>query len=164
MKEIGYERAMIVHGFDSGKEKGMDEISTIGETLIHEFFPDGRERTFLLAPEDVGLKRAHYSSIAATGDIGKEAVRFMKIISGTGHPECIDMTCLNAGAILYLIGKADDIRMGVEMSRDIIETGKALAKLSGWVTVQADSSRVGLQKYLNAAAEAGIKAQVAALL
>ncbi len=164
IKEIGYERAMIVHGFDSRKEKGMDEISTIGETLVCEFFPGGKEQTFLLAPEDVGIKRADYSSIAATGDVRKEAVRFLKVISGTGHPECIDMTCLNAGAVLYLVGKAGDIRMGVEMSREIMETGKALAKLSRWVTVQADASGRSLEKYLTAAAEAGIRAEVAALL
>ena len=88
----------------------------------------------------------------------------MKVISGTGHPECIDITCLNAGAIFYLVGKAEDIRMGVEMSREIIETGKALAKLSRWVGVQADGSGDGFKRYLNAAAEAGLREQVAALL
>jgi len=164
MKEIGYERAMVVHGFDSRKEKGMDEISTIGETVVYEFFPGGEERIFLLAPEDVGVKRAEYSSIAATGDVRKEAVRFMKIISGTGYPECIDMACINAGAILYLVGKAENIRLGVEMSREIIESGKALAKLSRWVSIQADPSKEGLKRYLSAAAEAGIGSQVDALL
>ncbi len=164
MEEIGYERALIVHGFDSKKEKGMDEISILGETLIHEFFPDGEERTFLLVPEDVGLKRADYSAVAATGDVRKEAVRFLKIISGTGHPECIDMTCLNAGAILYLVGEAEDIRAGVEKSREIIDKGDALAKLSRWIRVQADPRGEGLKKYLDAATEAGIRTQVAALL
>lgn len=164
MEEIGYERALIVHGFDSKKEKGMDEISILGETLIHEFFPNGEEQTFLLAPEDVGLKRADYSAVAATGDVRKEAVRFLKIISGTGHPECIDMTCLNAGAILYLVGEAEDIRAGVEKSREIIDKGDALAKLSRWIRVQADSRGDGLKKYLDVAAEAGIRTEVAALL
>jgi anthranilate phosphoribosyltransferase len=164
MKEIGYERAMIVHGFDPGKEKGMDEISTMGETVVHEFFPDGEERTYLLVPEDVGLKRADYASVAATGDVRREIIRFMKIISGTGSPECIDMTCLNAGAVLYLAGEADDIRMGVAMSREIIETGRALAKLTQWVSVQADSSGEGRKRCLHSAVEAGIGAEVAALM
>ncbi len=163
MKEIGYKRAMVVHGFDSRSGKGMDEISTIGETLVHEFFPDGERQTYMLAPEDVGLGRADYSSIAATGDVETEVVRFMKVISGTGHTECVDITCLNAGAIFYLVGKVDDIRKGVEMSRDIIETGKALAKLSRWVAIQTDSLKRGYQKYLNAAADAGISAEAAAL-
>ncbi|MEN6438111.1 MAG: anthranilate phosphoribosyltransferase [Syntrophobacter sp.] len=164
MKEIGYERAMVVHGFDSGKEKGMDEMSTIGETLVHEFFPNGEENTFFLAPEDVGLKRAGYESIAATGDIHKETVRFLKIISGTGYPECIDMACLNAGAILYMIGKAPDIRAGLEMGRDIIWSGKALTKLTRWVAVQTDSTGQGIRKYLDVAADAGIRKEVAALM
>ena len=43
MKEIGYERGMIVHGFDFGKQKGMDELSNIGESIVHEFFPDDSE-------------------------------------------------------------------------------------------------------------------------
>lgn len=164
MKEIGYERGMVVHGFDVGKQKGMDEISTIGETLVREFFPGGEERQFYLAPEDVGLKRAEYRAVAATGDVRKEAVRFMQIMSGTGHHECIDMTCLNAGAVLYMVDKAEDIREGIEASREIIETGKALAKLTRWVAVQSDKSGKGLQKYLKTASEAGIKARVEAML
>lgn len=163
MKEIGYERAMVVHGFDAKKEKGMDEISTLGETLVHEFLPGGEDRKYLLAPEDVGIARADYASIAATGDVHREVVRFLKVVSGTGHPECIDMTCLNAGAIFYLVGKAVDIRAGVAMSRELIESGKALEKLSRWVAVQADSTSAGSRRFLNAAAEAGISAKVAAL-
>ncbi|MCE5335630.1 MAG: anthranilate phosphoribosyltransferase [Desulfobacteraceae bacterium] len=164
MKEIGYERAMIVHGFDSEREKGMDELSSIGETLVHEFFPDGKETTFTIAPEDVGIRRAKYQAVAALGDARKEAVRFMKIISATGHPECIDMTCLNAGAIFYVVGKAGSIRQGVEMSREIIENGEALSKLTRWVSVQADPSKQGIQRLLGTAAEAGIGAKVAALV
>ncbi len=164
MKDIGYQRAMVVHGFDAEKKKGMDEMSILGETLVHEFTTDGDEQTFLLAPEDVGLERADYPSIAATGDIHKELVRFMKVITGTGHPECVDMTCLNAGAVLYLVGKAENIGKGVEMSREIIETGQALAKLSRWVTIQTDSSKEGLKRFLDVASQAGIRAEAAALL
>lgn len=164
MREIGYERAMIVHGFDAANEKGMDEISNLGETVIQEFFPDGRKETYRLAPEDVGLGRADYSSIAASGDVRREVVRFLKVISGTGHPECVDMVCLNAGAIFYLVGRARDIRAGVEMSRDIIESGKALEKLCRWVAVQADAAGRGVRRFLDAAAGAGIREKAAPLL
>jgi anthranilate phosphoribosyltransferase len=64
MQEIGYQRAMVVHGFDDSKEKGMDELSNIGESVIHEFHPDGTENTFSLAPENAGLKRATYGAIS----------------------------------------------------------------------------------------------------
>ncbi|MCP4688453.1 MAG: anthranilate phosphoribosyltransferase [Desulfobacterales bacterium] len=157
MKEIGYRRAMVVHGFDAEKREGMDELSNIGESVVREFFPDGKEETYTLAPEDVGVKRTVYEKIAATGDRKKEALRFLKVIGGRGRPECVDITCLNAGAILYLAGKAKDIRAGVDASREIIHGGAALKKLSQWVSVQADAGKKGVRRYLDLAGKAGVK-------
>jgi anthranilate phosphoribosyltransferase len=156
MQEIGYQRALVVHGFDAEKKQGMDELSTLGESVIHEFHPDGSENTFSLVPEDVGLKRSEYGAIAALGDIRKEAVRFIQVIAGSGHSECIDLTCLNAGAILYLVGKTDSIRAGVEVCKELIHSGQALSKLSEWIAVQADPEGKGIQKYHDVAAAAGI--------
>lgn len=164
MKEIGYKRAMIVHGFDSQKQKGMDELSNIGESTVHEFFPDGSERTYTLIPEDVGLKRADYSSIEATGHVQQEAIRFMKVIGGTGHPACIDFTCLNAAAILYVIGRVKDIKTGVETCSEIINSGSALRKLSEWVSLQTDSMKNGIKKFMKVATAANLEAEVTALL
>lgn len=160
MQEIGYQRAMVVHGFDASKEKGMDELSNIGESVIHEFHPDGTQNTFSLAPEDVGLKRATYGAIAATGDVKKEAVRFLNVLGGSGTAACTDLTCLNAGAIFYIVGKAQTIQDGVKASRDIIESGQALAKLSEWVSVQADQAGKGIHRYLEVASAAGLRTQV----
>jgi anthranilate phosphoribosyltransferase len=157
MQEIGYQRAMVVHGFDASKERGMDELLNIGESVIHEFHPDGTENTFSLAPEDVGLKRATYGAIAATGDVKKEAVRFLCILGGSGTSACTDLTCLNAGVIFYLVGKAGTIQDGVKASRDIIESGQALAKLSERVSVQAGK---GIHRYLEVASAAGLRTQV----
>lgn len=157
MQEIGYYRAMIVHGYDSDGKKGMDELSTLGETVVHEFFPDGAENKYSIRPEDVGIETADYSSIAALGNIRKEAIRFLKVISGTGHQECIDFTCYNAGAILYLIGKVDDIKSGVEECREIIHSGMAFNKLSEWVSVQVDSMKKGIERFMKIAAAAELK-------
>ena len=161
MKEIGYERAMIVHGFDANEEKGIDELSTIGKTVVHEFFSDGTEDTYDIAPEDVGLKRADYASIAATGDILTESIRFLKVICGIDHPECIDITCYNAGAILYIVDKVRDIRSGIEVSRQIIESGRAKEKLLEWVSVQADTAGNGRRRFLNLIKEANLEGEVA---
>jgi len=160
MQEIGYQRAMVVHGFDDSKEKGMDELSNIGESVIHEFHPDGTENTFSLAPEDVGLKRTTYGAIATTGDVKKEAVRFLSVLGGSGTSACTDLTCLNAGAIFYLVGKAETIQDGVKASRDLIESGQALTKLSEWVSVQADQAGKGIRRYLDVASAAGLRTQV----
>lgn len=156
MRLIGYERAMVVHGLDQSGKSGIDEISGMGETLVQEIHPDGTERRYTLAPEDFGLKRSSYSSIAAIGDAQREAVRFVKIISGTGYDECIDMTCLNAGAILYLVDKAADIQAGFELSRSLIASGKALGKLAEWVSTQSDPSGSGIQRFQNILEKAGV--------
>jgi anthranilate phosphoribosyltransferase len=71
MQEIGYRRAMVVHGFDAERRRGMDELSTIGETVIHEFHSDGRQDTYGLAPEDVGIRRAGFADIAPAMCAGK---------------------------------------------------------------------------------------------
>jgi anthranilate phosphoribosyltransferase len=164
MKEIGYERAMVVHGFDKNREKGMDELSTIGETDVCEFYPDGREDSFVLAPEDVGIQRTDYGEVAAIGNVHQEALRFLKVIAGSDHPACIDLTCLNAGAILYLVGAAADIRAGVDASREIIHGGRAMETLSEWVTTQTDSENAGIGRFVELAREAGIGGRVSTLL
>jgi anthranilate phosphoribosyltransferase len=149
MKEIGYQRAIVVHGFDATNENGMDELSIIGESFVSEFFPDGSDINYSITPEDVGIPRTDYGKIAATGDIGSEAVRFLKVICGVDYPECIDITCLNAGAIFYLIGKVDSIKEGVIYSRELIDTKTALNKLCEWVSVQTGADQSGLATLLN---------------
>lgn len=164
MKEIGYERAMVVHGYDTDRKAGMDELSTIGESQVCEFFPDGRQMSFVLAPEDVGIQRADYDNVAATGDVRREALRFLKVIAGTDHPACIDLACLNAGAVLYLVDAAADIRSGIDASREMIHSGRALEKLAAWVAVQADAERDGVGRFAALAKEAGIARQLDACL
>jgi anthranilate phosphoribosyltransferase len=158
MKAIGYSRAMVVHGYDNHREKGMDELSTIGESVVCEFHPDGREEHFVLAPEDVGIRRADYDDIAAVGDTRREARRFLQVLAGTGSTACIDLTCLNAGAILYLIGAAAGIRAGVDLSRDIIHSGSAIKKLAAWVSTQADTAGAGIARFSALARATGIDA------
>jgi len=151
MKEIGYRRGIVLHGFDGDRKMGMDELSVLGESVGVEFFPDGSERPLSIVPEDVGIKRSNYEEIAPTGEIGKEAGRFISVIAGVGPAACIDFTCLNAGAILYLAGVSGSIKKGVELSRETVGSGKALAKLAEWIRVQntdADSGTVRFESLL----------------
>lgn len=164
MQEIGYERAMVVHGYDRDRTAGMDELSTIGESQVCELYPDGRQMSFVLAPEDVGIQRADYGEVAATGNVRREAVRFLKVIAGTDHPACIDLTCLNAGAILYLVNAAADIRSGIDTSREMIHSGSALEKLAAWVSTQADVERNGIDRFASLAEEAGVAHRLDACL
>lgn len=142
MRQIGYTRGIVVHGKDSASGLGMDELSVCGETLIHEFTPEGT-RSYTLAPEDVGIARVPFARIAFQGPLPAEAGRFLQVLSGTGDSACIDFVALNAGAILYTAGPCASIKDGVGCARETMGSGRAIAKLREWVSVQASSDGSG---------------------
>jgi anthranilate phosphoribosyltransferase len=160
MRAIGYQRAMVVHGYDHDGQKGMDEISTLGETVVKEFFPDGRQTSYRITPEELGLDRTTYESIAAKGDVEKEAVRFMQVVGGVDHRECIDLVCANAGAVLYVAGRSKDLSTGVTAGRKLIDSGRAFEKLCQWIRVQSDPEQSGVTKFKQIAARAGLRDDV----
>jgi anthranilate phosphoribosyltransferase len=162
MKEIGYRRALVVHGFDGDGRRGMDELSTLGESRVRELAADGSESTFTLTPEDVGLPRRQYAEIAATGDKQTEAVRFLQTIAGKEKGSCEEITSLNAGAIFYLVDATRTLSDGVRLAHELIREGRALRKLAEWATVQADAGGRGLRRLKAVADRAGLGPAVAA--
>jgi anthranilate phosphoribosyltransferase len=142
MAAIGYVRGMVVHGRADGYEGGMDELSVCGETVVYEFAGSSPRHSYLFRPEDAGLSTVPFAEIAATGDLGRETERFLRVLSAKGHQGCIDFTCLNAGATLYIGDQAGSITEGVRMAYDAIVSGAAIDKLRRWVSAQnADPER-----------------------
>jgi anthranilate phosphoribosyltransferase len=137
MMEIGYEHAMVVHGYDDRREAGMDELSVLGESVVSELHADGWRDSYTVEPEDLGLRRAVHSEIAPLGDLRSEAVRFIRVLGGRGHEACGDAACLNAAAVLYVAGRATDLGDGLAQAREAVESGAALLKLEEWVAAQA---------------------------
>jgi len=137
MMEIGYEHALVVHGYGDRREAGMDEISVLGPTVVSEQRADGRRDAYTVEPEEFGLRRAAYGEIAPLGDLHDEAVRFLQVLGGRGHEACGDAACLNAAAVLYVAGEATDLTEGLAQAREAVESGAALAKLEDWVATQA---------------------------
>jgi anthranilate phosphoribosyltransferase len=137
MMEIGYEHALVVHGYDDRREAGMDEISVLGPTVVSELRADGSRDAYTVEPEDFGMRRAAHSEIAPLGDLRAESVRFLQVLGGRGHEACGDAACLNAAAVLYVAGQATDLADGLEQAREAVESGAALAKLEEWVAAQA---------------------------
>lgn len=160
MRAIGYRRALVVHGFERG-EPAMDELSTLGETLVHEIRPDGRADEYTLVPEDVGVRRAAYAEIAATGDPGREADRFLQVLSGTSTGACSEITCLNAGAVLYVAGRAPDLAAGVRVGRELLQSGTAFATLCRWVQAQADGDPTAVGRLRDRARRLGLAHRLA---
>jgi anthranilate phosphoribosyltransferase len=137
MMEIGYEHALVVHGYDDRREAGMDELSVLGPSLVNELRADGRRDAYTVEPEDFGLRRAAHADIAPLGDLHAEAVRFVKVLAGHGEDACGDAACLNAAAVLYVAGAAADLGDGLAQAREAVAGGAALEKLRQWVAAQA---------------------------
>ncbi|MEM2878322.1 MAG: anthranilate phosphoribosyltransferase [Candidatus Hadarchaeales archaeon] len=121
LRELGRERAMVVHGLD-----GVDEISITGRTVISELKDDNLS-TRVVSPEDFGLKSARVEEVSG-GDIDKNVAKFLRILAGEKGPAC-DMVLLNAAAVIMLGGKSDDMVGGICLAREVLESGKAYAKL-----------------------------------
>ncbi|MCI5167296.1 MAG: anthranilate phosphoribosyltransferase, partial [Candidatus Electrothrix sp. GM3_4] len=136
MASIGYQRGMVVHGKADGQEGGMDELSICGSSTVCEFSNNEKIKEYTLRPEDLGMRTIPFAEIATTGDLDKERRRFLRVLAGKGAQGCVDFTCLNAGATLYVGGQAGSIKEGIRLASTAVADGSALAKLKGWVAVQ----------------------------
>ena len=124
--ELGLKKAWVVHG-----EGGLDEVSISGETRVAQW--DGATvEEFTITPEDAGLKRAPLHEIRG-GDAAKNARLLREILSGVISGPMLDVSLLNAGAALVVAGKADDVREGVGIAREAIDSGKANEVLNAYL-------------------------------
>lgn len=122
MKKLGTEHVLVVHGMD-----GMDEITVTDKTKVSEL-KDGKINTYYIKPEDFGIKMRPKEELK--GGTSKENAEIIRgIFEGSIGGAKKDILVLNSGAALYVGKKAGSIKEGVEMAREIIESGKAFAKL-----------------------------------
>jgi anthranilate phosphoribosyltransferase len=155
MQEIGYRRGIVVHGHDQSREGGMDECSITGKTVMRVFGMAGAGE-LTIQPEDAGLRTAPFEEIAALGDREQERTRFLRVLAGVDHAACMDFTCLNAGAVLWVAGKADSLSAGVDLSREALLKGAALRKLGAWVEAQNRQPAAGRERLQQAVRTAGV--------
>ena len=121
--ELGAEHALVVHGAD-----GLDEITTTGPTLVAEV-RDGGVTTFELRPEDLGVERTPLEALSG-GTPEENARRMEALLAGDGEPALAAVTALNAGAGLYVAGRAPSLRAGVDAARDLLAAGAGARKLA----------------------------------
>jgi anthranilate phosphoribosyltransferase len=136
MKEIGYKRAFVVHGRSLDGARGMDEISTLGQTFVAELTEDGIIREFTISSEDLGVAKADESSLLHQGDRSEEALKLLRVLSGIDKGQRREIVCLNASPLLCITGNAGDLREGTDKAVDIIDSGKPIKKLKAWVAEQ----------------------------
>ncbi len=112
---LGSTRAWVVHGAD-----GIDEISTTGYTKVSEC-RDGKVHTFYLHPSDLGLPKDSPESLKG-GDAERNAEIVRTILNGgEGAPRRV--VVLNAGAGLFVAGRAASMADGIAMAERAIDTG-----------------------------------------
>lgn len=125
LRLLDCEHALVVHG-----EGGLDEFSTIGETTVTEL-RDGSIRNYSMHVSETGLSASTKNEVTG-GDSTANAEMIRSILNGVpGAPA--DMAVLNAGAALYVGGKAGSVREGVAIARDTLLSGRARKKLQEWI-------------------------------
>lgn len=127
LSNLGVRRAMVVYGLD-----GLDEVSLCGQTQVSELI-DQRVSNYLLTPENFGLKPCTMDDLRG-GDAQENAQIARDILAGASGPKR-DMVLLNSAAALYIAGKADTLKGSVEIAKEMIDSGRAAAKLDELVRV-----------------------------
>ena len=122
---LGVNRGMVVYGQDK-----LDEISTSAPTTVCEFEND-RFRSYELCPEDFGFERCNKADLVG-GTPEENAAITRAILSGEKGAKR-DAVLMNAGAALYISGKAESMAEGVKLAAELIDLGKALEKLEQFV-------------------------------
>ena len=117
LKNLGSERVWVVHGFD-----GLDELSTTGPSFVAEL-KDGAVNTFEVVPEDAGLELAQAEDLKG-GTAEENAAVMRDLLLGETGP-IRDIVLYNAAAALIVAGKVDDLKAGVAMAADAVDSGTA---------------------------------------
>ncbi len=126
MMRVGIKRAMIVHGNDK-----LDEISISDSTSVAEV-RDGEIHEYTIAPEDFGLSRGKKEEIVG-GTADENAAITCGILTGEIVGAKRDIVLMNAGCALYIYGKVESIAEGVALAAEMIDSGKASAKLEQFI-------------------------------
>lgn len=121
LKSLGLKSALVVHG------SGLDEITTTGATKISEL-SGGEVRTYYINPEDFGFSQNKIDEIQ-TKTIQENADSLLDVLKGSNGAKR-NIVLMNAGAAIYIVGKASDINQGIEIAKESIDSGKALEKLN----------------------------------
>lgn len=123
---LGSERAWVVHGSD-----GLDELTTTGASYVAEL-ENGKVTTFEVTPEDAGLPRATMEDLKG-GDPAANAAAVHELLAG--KPGAYrDIVLLNAAAALIVAGKADNLKAGVAIAAEAIDSGRARKTLDALVS------------------------------
>lgn len=125
LANLGVKRAMVVYGTD-----GLDEISMSAPTKVCEV-KDGSFTSYEITPEQFGFTRCKKEDMAG-GTPEENAAITRAILNGEKGPKR-DAVAMNAGAAIYLAGKAESLQAGIDLAKEILDNGKAKEQLEKFV-------------------------------
>lgn len=129
MVHLDRKRALVVHG------AGTDEIAVHGTTLVREATPRG-VKAYEVTPEDLGLRTYELRDVLG-GAPAENAQLLRDVFAGEGRPAHRDAIAVNAGALLYLAGPADNLADGTAMALEHLASGAVARHLESMTTAQA---------------------------
>ncbi len=131
LRILGISRAMVVHG------DGLDEITTAGETFVTELAKN-QIQEYTISPEMFGLARAAPADLLG-GDPEENARILCEILTGK-KGAARDIVLMNAGAAIYVGGRALNLAEGVRLAAASIDTGHAQEKLDALIRATGGAS------------------------
>ncbi|MDO4280600.1 MAG: anthranilate phosphoribosyltransferase [Peptococcaceae bacterium] len=132
LMNLGVKRGMVVYGQDK-----LDELSLSAPTTVCEF-KDGWMKRYVLTPEELGLARCTKDDLRGAGP-AENAATTRAILGGAKGPKR-DVVLMNAGAALYIGGKAETFAGGVKLAGEIIDSGAALATLDQLIKLSQEEA------------------------
>ncbi len=135
LSQLGCEEAMVVHGLD-----GLDEISTVGKTVIAHL-KEGNVIKTELAPSDFGVKKAAIADLQTSTPEESAEVLFRILSGNVVEGTKAEIVLVNSAAGAIVGGKAENFKEGMEAARPSIRSGAAYAKLKMLVKASGGSLR-----------------------
>lgn len=133
LTSLGVRRSMVVYGQDR-----LDEISMSAPTFICEG-SGGSYESYAVTPEDFGLARCAKEDLAG-GTPAQNAALTRAVLCGTERGGKRGAVLMNAGAALYLAGKARTFAGGVKLAAEIVDSGAALRSLDAFVAASHEAA------------------------
>ena len=130
---LGVRRGMVVSG--CAGEATLDELSTLGENTIAEFYKDRGFTMSVMSPDGFPLLRATLADLQG-GDREANARIVHALLEGKERGPKRDAVLLNGGAALFVAGKTRSLLEGWDMAAELIDSGKSSAKLKALSTVR----------------------------
>ncbi len=127
LSNLGVKRGMVVYGMDK-----LDEISMSAPTKICEI-NNGEFKTYTIEPEDFGFAKCTKDDLK--GGTPEENAKITRAILNGEQGSKRNAVLMNAGASLYIGGKAESFADGIKLAAEIIDSGKALDTLEKFILV-----------------------------